>query len=75
MNVRNLEKIQEKRLLFQRFLTSIVAPPRYHFMIASTGNILIAQSQVTPGGGAYILVQFAKTTHLSLSSEFFFPKP
>ena len=27
-----------------------------------------------PLGGAYILVQFAKTTLLSLSSEFFFPK-
>ena len=48
VNVRNLEKIQEKRLLFQRFVTSIVARPRSHFMIASTGSILIGQSQVTP---------------------------
>ena len=48
VNVRNLEKIQEKRLLFQRFVTSIVAPPRSHFMIASTGSILTGQSQVTP---------------------------
>ena len=47
VNVRNLEKIQEKRLLFQRFVTSIVAPPRSH-LIASSGSILIGQSQVTP---------------------------